>query len=569
MNRKPASIAVICLLLALTVIPSVGVTSMQSRSSSTGTVAGQANLDGSTLYVGGSGPNNYTKIQDAIENASDGDTIYVYPGEYNGRFSIRKSISLIGKEKNSTVIVGDFMIYSDFSNISNFTIKTDRWAGLYAIEVWGNHTSIYNNNIELYNDSDTGIGVYGSIPKPRAVYTKIIKNSIYNFAKPSRFSTGIEIWYSAYNYVSKNLVVNFSKGIFLLRDSHETLIDNIFIGTGIFIDYYSDYKIKWFGSHIIENNTLNGKPICYINNPSENFSININASEIIIVNASDFKIENMEFQMVLIDSSSNFSIEHNSLEYIAITHCNDAFLSSNTIHKELTCWVKNSTFVGNIFSCEKEKFPCVFPDIGGKHNTIINNDMSYKSVILSGSSNLVEGNEIKGLGIEGDSNIIQHNKISEIGISSSSHNIIRWNEIDGNGEKVGVGLYEGAWFNEVYNNNITNCTTGIYISIDTGGSFHNSITCNNFINNKVDARISGWCYLWDLFLFLFSFPKKLLVERNHFYKNYWQDHQFLTPKVIRGRFTVYISRSIDLFTIPVIQFDWHPSMQPYKWWKNE
>jgi len=33
---------------------------------------------GSTLYVGGSGPNNYTSIQDAINDASDGDTIYVY-----------------------------------------------------------------------------------------------------------------------------------------------------------------------------------------------------------------------------------------------------------------------------------------------------------------------------------------------------------------------------------------------------------------------------------------------------------------------------------------------------------
>jgi len=32
-----------------------------------------ATLDGNTLYVGGSGPGNYTKIQDAIDNASDGE----------------------------------------------------------------------------------------------------------------------------------------------------------------------------------------------------------------------------------------------------------------------------------------------------------------------------------------------------------------------------------------------------------------------------------------------------------------------------------------------------------------
>ncbi len=34
------------------------------------------------LYVGGTGPNNYTRIQDAIDNASDGDTIFVYSGIY-------------------------------------------------------------------------------------------------------------------------------------------------------------------------------------------------------------------------------------------------------------------------------------------------------------------------------------------------------------------------------------------------------------------------------------------------------------------------------------------------------
>jgi len=32
--------------------------------------------DGRTLYVGGNGPNNYTRIQDAVDDASDGDTIF-------------------------------------------------------------------------------------------------------------------------------------------------------------------------------------------------------------------------------------------------------------------------------------------------------------------------------------------------------------------------------------------------------------------------------------------------------------------------------------------------------------
>ena len=34
--------------------------------------------NGNILYVGGDGPGNYTKIQNAIDNASSGDTVFVY-----------------------------------------------------------------------------------------------------------------------------------------------------------------------------------------------------------------------------------------------------------------------------------------------------------------------------------------------------------------------------------------------------------------------------------------------------------------------------------------------------------
>ena len=45
---------------------------------------------GKTLYVGGSGPGNYTRIQDAINDSSDGDTVYVYNGTYSGHLFINK-----------------------------------------------------------------------------------------------------------------------------------------------------------------------------------------------------------------------------------------------------------------------------------------------------------------------------------------------------------------------------------------------------------------------------------------------------------------------------------------------
>jgi uncharacterized membrane protein len=44
-----------------------------------------SNTSGATLYVGGGGSGNYSTIQAAIDNASDGDTVFVYyvPWNYN------------------------------------------------------------------------------------------------------------------------------------------------------------------------------------------------------------------------------------------------------------------------------------------------------------------------------------------------------------------------------------------------------------------------------------------------------------------------------------------------------
>jgi len=79
------------------------------------------------LYVGGSGPENYTRIQDAINNASDGDTIFVYPGTYYEHLVINKSIFLCGQQVNSTIIDGGgngtVVIIKATATVSGFTIQ--------------------------------------------------------------------------------------------------------------------------------------------------------------------------------------------------------------------------------------------------------------------------------------------------------------------------------------------------------------------------------------------------------------------------------------------------------------
>ncbi|MHA2367036.1 MAG: hypothetical protein ACXAC7_23995, partial [Candidatus Hodarchaeales archaeon] len=61
---------------------------------------------GDTLYVGGSGPDNYSSIQGAVNAAQDGDTIFVYSGVYFENVLIPKTVTLIGEDKETTIIDG-------------------------------------------------------------------------------------------------------------------------------------------------------------------------------------------------------------------------------------------------------------------------------------------------------------------------------------------------------------------------------------------------------------------------------------------------------------------------------
>ena len=77
---------------------------------------------GKTLYVGGSGGDNYTQIQHAIDNASDGDTVFVYNGTYYENVVVDKSIQLIGEDKNTTIIDGGGN--DDVVHVSNNNVKS-------------------------------------------------------------------------------------------------------------------------------------------------------------------------------------------------------------------------------------------------------------------------------------------------------------------------------------------------------------------------------------------------------------------------------------------------------------
>ncbi len=100
---------------------------------------------GSTLYVGGAGPNNYTKIQYAIDNASEGDTIFVYEGIYHESLMVKSSLQVVGENEQKTIIIGNDDEYTVLlegvtSEITGFTIKGGEWAS--GIKITGGHNIV-------------------------------------------------------------------------------------------------------------------------------------------------------------------------------------------------------------------------------------------------------------------------------------------------------------------------------------------------------------------------------------------------------------------------------------------
>jgi parallel beta-helix repeat protein len=198
---------------------------------------------GNWLYVGGNGPGNYTRIQDAINASSDGDTVFVFDDSspYYGNIVIDTSIRVIGEDKNSTIIVGmtgspdysSVVINADKVFLSGFTIE--KQAGSYGVWIKGNESNITDNIIDDYW---YGIYIYPSIHP----HKESTKNTIYNNLIKNCF-IGLCIYLSSDNVITHNIINNcemdnrYGGGI-SVDDGDNTVISNNdvrFNGVGIWV----------------------------------------------------------------------------------------------------------------------------------------------------------------------------------------------------------------------------------------------------------------------------------------------------------------------------------------------
>ena len=168
------------------------------------------------------GSGDYISIKEAVENAKSGYTIFIKNGEYSEIIDIRKSINLIGENKDYTLInpiseknKNAICLGAPDSSIKSLTI-TNGAPGLYSsgvkitasnnliddcniydtpvgIAIWSSYNTI--QNCVFKGCEDEGIALLGS-QSSECNNNKILKCVFYNNCD------GVELQYSSFNTIS-------------------------------------------------------------------------------------------------------------------------------------------------------------------------------------------------------------------------------------------------------------------------------------------------------------------------------------------------------------------------------
>ena len=206
-------------------------------------------------------PTDFPTIQAAINNASDGDTVFVFNGTYFENVVVNKTIMLVGEDRDTTIIDGDgnsFAIHvaSDNVSVSGFTIRN---SGSHIVQVF----NVDNCNLTGNKVTDGSVGIYllnakGSYIGNNNVSNSQIgirlescdRNTLENNNVTINQDAGVHIAYSSNTVASSNFLVgNVNQGFYLNHSSGNTVRENLVVDNGVGIRlYYSG------GNTIVDNN---------------------------------------------------------------------------------------------------------------------------------------------------------------------------------------------------------------------------------------------------------------------------------------------------------------------------
>ncbi len=497
---------------------------------------------GDTLYVGGSGPGNYTNIQAAIDAATDGDTVFVYDesSPYLENIYIYKTINLIGEDWNTTEIYNDWEdnyiieISADFVKINGFTFNCDGyddydWGG---IIIESSNNNITGNILKGYFEEGTGIKITkfsnnNTILKNlftknqdglyiQGVGNNTIKNNI--FSDNSYF--GIELEQSYNNIIVNNTFS--SNSYFGIEVSNS---NNNYIYNNEFLTNEHDLSLRKSHNNAIFDNLFNKTDCCVCLALRESNYNTITGNNITPRSATGIELYDSKSNIIeenfinkgngitFHDSDSN-TILKNSFYFCGLNidyNSNQNIISNNIVNnKPLIYKMNESDYTVNVEAGQIILFNCI-------NFTIKNQELSNTSTgikLLNSNNCSIFDNNISncgsgiGLGRSNNNNII-HNYLTKndysISFGGSSNNLIMKNIIFSSNH---LGLYFNNCNNNTINSNkILKNSWGLWLcysnytiidnneisnngnGIDIDESKNNKIIGNNITNNSDGIQI--------------------------------------------------------------------------------
>jgi len=173
--------------------------------------------EGYPVYV------KYSSIQEAINNASEGETIFVSSGLYYEHLTVNKSLALVGENKDTTIIDGTTTgtvvhVKAENISISSFTIRK---SGCACSGYSGVYVESYHQNVNVTNNL-------------------IMQNGY-----------GIKLDWAHNIIIARNNIINNDDGVHILNySSNNSIVGNILTNNGVGIEF-----------HKSSNNTLSGNNI--------------------------------------------------------------------------------------------------------------------------------------------------------------------------------------------------------------------------------------------------------------------------------------------------------------------
>jgi parallel beta-helix repeat protein len=343
-------------------------------------------------------PHDYPKIQDAIDAASEGDTISVAPGTYHENLLVNKEgLTLVGEDQRRTIIDGQRMkdvilVTANYVNISGFTLQN----GLYSLDYAG----IFVASEGVTITDTTTLNNYHGILLYGAVNATLRNNNMTG----NRYNFGVE-----------------------------------------------GYSVTDFIHEVDASNTVNGKSVYYLVN-KDGETIPADAGYVAIVNSSNIVVRDLQLQSnyegVLFVGTVNSLVENVNASDNYYGFCL-AFSHNNTVEGNLA----SNDYIG-IYVEESES-----NNVGG--NTLMRNgegiDLYYSEGHIIDFNKLSNN----GLGLyvqKSNNNTINGNEVSNntagLVIEESSYSVLRNNSMTANRYNFGVtGSYLSHFIQDVDTSN--------------------------------------------------------------------------------------------------------------------